>query len=263
MGLNSSGAADQAIDLGDISTARFEDLVAWTFLSFFRVETTAGDDRCIVGKWASAAEQFIIRVDGGTAPQEIQVFTNDAQRITGGNNVALNTWYLVALSNDGGGGATAMAFSLIEMDGTFLDDELTGDHAGDSGLTATVFLGKRENGQDRMDGDIALTTYVDAALSKQDKLNYLRTPHRMVAKWIGQHGVQYFIPGGLSDPEVDLSGSGITANRDGSPTVGDNPPVGLWYGADVVSGGGAAAAVAVGIRNPFGGPMVLRNPLGA
>ena len=45
MARNFPASTSHEVNLGDITTARFEELEAWTFLAFFRVENMASDDR--------------------------------------------------------------------------------------------------------------------------------------------------------------------------------------------------------------------------
>ena len=68
---------------------------------------------------------------------------------------------------------------------------------------------------------------------------------------------------GLHSPEIDLSGQGNSLTVNGA-TRADHAPVTLFTPKWAASAPLIEVAVAgAGIRNPFGGPMVLRNPLGA
>lgn len=232
MGRNFDGTTDK-VSLGDISTARFLQASAWTVLVFFRVENTATDDRAIISKWSSGStgRQFIVRTDAGTAPQEIEVYTDGTIRITGGSNVELDTWYLVAVMNDGadgvGGGLTMV---LLGMDETVLDNT-TGDHATDAAsVTAVIDYGIQGSTSDPMDGDVALGAYIDAELTLQDCKDYLHNPAKVVSRFIGSNSVQFFNPLTGESTEHDWSDKTNEGTLTGT-TVGDNPPIGSLYGS--------------------------------
>ncbi len=230
MSRNFPGAANEDISLGDITTARFKDLDAWSILAFFRIENSASDDRGIVTKWAGGSEtHFLLRTDAQTAPSNILMHINNGLRITGGDNIALNTWYLVGVTNSGGGGATDLTLYLVDMDGTFLDDGITGDHAGDApGLLVPIRIGGRLN-NDNMNGDIAYVCYVDAAVTKAEVLAYRYDPIKMAKIFEAVHGVQFFIPLlGLDSPEPDWSRNNITATLSGTIIRNNMPPVALF-----------------------------------
>ncbi len=115
------------------------------------------------------------------------------------------------------------------MDGTFLDDGLTGDHQGDdSDLTAAIQIGGRADA-DEMNGDIAFVCYVDGAVTKAEVLAYRYDPIKMAKIFEAVHGVQFFIPLlGLDSPEPDWSRNNITATLSGTIIRNNMPPVALF-----------------------------------
>lgn len=233
MGRNFPGATTDHIDLGDITAARFVDTAVWSFLCFFRIENL-DDDRVIVAKGDTGpTTQFFVRVDKPTAPEEIEVSSAGSIVITGGSNVQLNTWYLIAVVNDGTSNATGLTLYLVGMDGTFLDDGVTGNpNTAVADLTESILLGTRTS-NDPIDGDLAYAAYIQAELTKEDIVEYLYHPAHVVARHQSS-GVPFFLPLGVSSPEVDWGGSDNSGTVNGTTTIGDNPPVvGPLFGFDI------------------------------
>ncbi len=222
---------NENISLGDITSARFLDLVAWSFLAFFRITNADAEERTVISKWSQTAntDSFLLRTDRQSAPTNMEVFIRKSLRISGGDNVALNTWYLTCVTNSGGGGATDVTLYLVDMAGTFLDDGLTGDHDGDEiNLTAPLIIGGREDA-DEMAGDIAYACYVDAVLTKAEILAYRYDPIKMAKVFEAVHGVQFNMPLlGQASPEPDWSRNGAVGTITGTVTRGNMPPVALF-----------------------------------
>lgn len=238
MARNFSPTTDE-ISLGDIAAARFEFDVAWTVLAFFRVEETATDDRCIVSKWGA---QFLWRIDKGTAPQNIEVYQDSALKITGASSIQLDTWYLGAVTNSGDTPTSTLTLYTFGMDGTPIDDGVTGTNTADRSLTPAIMLGRTAASSDPMDGDIGFACYVDAVLSKAEVLSYLYNPWQAQRNFQANYGTQFFLPLGFASPEPDFSPNGNTGTVSGT-TIGEGPPAGPpffdpgWQGAFVAGGG--------------------------
>jgi len=244
MARGNDGTVDRYVDLGDLSSAKFDADVDWTFLCFFRVNQISTDDNAIIGKWTGASTQFLIRTDNtasGNAPME--VWFDGGLKRTGGTNIAVDTWYMVAVSNSGAG--NNMLLYLYDMGGAALDDALASSSADDADQTSVVLLGARDANDDNIDGELAHAAYIDKTMSKGEIEQYLWSPARAVAKHITA-GVQFYLPLGLGSTEPDFSGSGNTGTVTGAMTVEDNPPVAPWYGLESEwQGAFTTAAVAI------------------
>lgn len=258
MAINFNRNAADFVNLGDISTARGERATAWTVLAFFRIEDSTTDDHAIISKLADGSNvNYWIKVDAQTAPTNLEIFlggTWAAEEITGGNNIALNTWYLAAISCNGTSTANDCTLNLLGMDGTFLDNALTGTHSGDpTTMTGATHIGKRANDTgDPADGDIAYVAYVDAELSQAEILEYLHNPISAAMRFKTDYGMQYFLELNGEAVEVDISGNKNNGTTNGSPVHSENPPVGAdmvfssgHFFEFVAAGGGGPAAVGV------------------
>lgn len=246
MSRNFNDNAADYINLGDISTARFIGTTEFSFLVFFRVENTAGDDRVILGK----ENRFVLRIDQGAASQELQVRVEGSVIIEGGSNVALDTWYLGAVTNDGTSSATGMLEYLLTMDGTVLDNAISGDNNLIS-HTEAIHLGVRA-GVDPMDGDIAYAAYFDFELSLAQIKAYLWNPIMFTAQY--NANCEFFLPLKGASPEPDWSGNGNNGTVNGSPTISDNPPVSILLPLDFNSSFVIPIAAVGATMNQFQGP---------
>ena len=228
MSRNHTGVTTEAVNLGDITGARFESGKTWTVLGLVRWETTTGDERVFIAKGyfnPSSKRQFRIRTANMAAPADLQVHVGTGLAVTLSAIVALNTWYLIACSNDGASGVTAYH---ITMSGTVTSG--TGTHAGNAtDLTEVINYGRRSSDSgDPMDGDIAHGCYVDAELTQNEILAFLDNPWLMATIWQRQYGVQFYHPLGLASQEPDWSGNGNSGTLVGSPTINDMPPTTLF-----------------------------------
>ena len=227
MSLTFANALSQYVELGDIATARFEIGEIWTVLSFMRVGETGSDDRSIVSKFGGTNKnQFLLRTDrDSTPPTNLEVYTQANLAIAGGNNIALDTWYLIAVSNDGTGGASGMKLYSVQMDGTFLDDAATGQHTGDeSDLTGLITFSETEANTDEFAGDLDYECYIQKELTKQEILRYLHDPVGAMLR-LKPNGVPYCIKlGYLGKSSFDLSGSKNHGTIFGSVSRGEDPP---------------------------------------
>ncbi len=254
MGRNFTRNELDAINMGEILTARFERDVAWSFLTFFRIENTAADDNMLISKLGNGnTVSILVKVDGQAAPGNFEIFlggTWATEEITGGNVIALNTWYLVCVTCKGDSSSNDCTLYTLDMDGVYLDDALTGTMSAALGDTSDVYLGlTRFQTEDAVDGDMAHASYVDAALTKREIEGYLRSPARMIAEWVPKYGVQWYVPLGIGSPEPDFSGSGNNGIVVGTPGIGENPPTAPWYGFDA-GWAGIVAPVAGGTTIP-------------
>ncbi len=219
------GIAD-AVNLGDVATARFEHGVDWSFLSFFRVENTASDDRTIIAKWGGAGKQFQLRTDSGAFPQNVEIWHNNALRFSAGDAV-INTWYVTAVTHDSAGNFLGY---LVEMDGNYIADANPGVSVGDQAdLTQNIAIGLQIDGFliDEMDGDLAHACYVNAVITKQEITAFLANPAKMAKVFKAKYGSPFYLPLGLGSPEQDWSGNGNSGVRVNAPVVSEMPPTTL------------------------------------
>lgn len=144
----------------------------WSTWIVFRVADTAADDRGLWSKFASGSDlQFYVRIDRGTAPQNIEVFAASTSpgRIFGGNVIQLNTWYLVGLTNDGSSSTTSLTLYTILLDGAILDDGLTGQHPSNATNAGDVTIGATDADSDEMFGDVLTAGIIDGHVITRDQ----------------------------------------------------------------------------------------------
>lgn len=232
------------ISLG--TAALFPRASAWSVLIFFFIRNTATDDRCLISKWGSSpqARFFLLRTDLQTAPSNLEVYFDNSLRISGGDNVALDTWYCACVTCSGSGVSNDITLFLVDMSGTFLDDGLLGSHRIASNTTADIKLGETDSGGDDMDGLLGYFIYVRRQIFRREVLAYVRDPMANGVAWRAQSGLEFFHPlWGIHSPEIDFSGNGIAGVLTGT-TRGNNPPVPpypkLWTPGPLVE----AAAIA-------------------
>lgn len=208
------------ISLADNADIKFLSTSQWTVLSFFRVEETASDNRTIISKYGGVNnQQFLLRVDRGTAPQEIEVWHNGAVRISGVDLVELNTWYLVSASCNG---SATLRYNLYGIDGTQLGTATAATTGNQSQNTAPVQIGIWDSANDPMFGRIAYTCYIDGVqLTTQEISRYLRRPY-IVATSKGT-STKFFLPLLGRSPEPDFSGRANNFTVAGT-TITDMPP---------------------------------------
>jgi len=243
MSRNFNNVDQDRVDLGDVTASRFLVANNWATFAFFRIENSATDDRTILAKWGTglSTRQFRVRTDAQTAPTNLEVYSNDNIRITGGDNVALNTWYFLGISHAASGNVTLYLF---DMAGTVLDDGLTGSWFDDTDPTGEITIGGRATSADPMDGDVAWAGYLQQEITKTEFLEIMRAPRSAL-----RYSPEWLLPLGLGSPEPDWSGKGNNGTVTGS-TIGNNPPVAPWFGLD--SGWHGAFGAAAG---PSGFPI--------
>ncbi len=243
-------AGTDYIALGDVAAARFQELSAWTALVFFRMASLdASNEGTIFSKSnnSSSQRQFWIDINNGTPPQEFEVYINNLKVIDNNVNIIdVDIWYMVALANDGTGGAGGLKLYMATMDGSFDADHnpTTGTHGGDSGtLTSPIWAGARNQAAaDYWDGDLAHFAYFGSELSSAKILQYLRHPTR-VAVAEGSNCI-FYLPLMGGSPEQDLSGNQNNGTVNGTPTVSAMPPVALMMPPVAIMPSIAAAAPA-------------------
>ena len=265
MARGNDGSSGNFIDLGDITAARFERAETWTALAFFNLSASTPDDSAFITKYASGVSQFLFRTDNQAAPTNVEVgHGNDtAVIINGASSIELNTWYLSAVICDGTSSAGDITLYTLGMDGTVIDDGVTGDSNPDeSNLTTPVRLMTRTSTADELNGSMAHAAYIRSVLTKQDVFDYLYQPAKVVAKFKGVgNGVPFYQPLGLGSPEPDFSGSSNNGTVTGTPTITDNPPIAPWYGFDLGWQGAFTAAVGgvnaptADLKGPLFGPL--------
>jgi len=233
------------VDLGDIAACKFETAQTWTVLCFFRRTTQTSHD-VIISKWSSGpARQFYIRV---ASSDDVHVYMNSGKRINGATSVTTG-WYLVAVTNDGTGGAGGLKLYTMDMLGAFIDDAVTGQASDDSNLTETIKFGK--NNSDPHNGEIAFAACVGNEMTKEQIIEYRHNPYMVVAK---QATVHFFLPLIGGSPEPDWGGADNPGTINGTLVVGSNPPIPLfnfdeWAYAVAAAGGNDGAAMYHHMRN--------------
>ncbi len=229
------GSAGDDINFADITVARLQQLELWSIFAFFRSTNTAGDSRAIISKWTSGASRlFIARLSQGTAPRPLQVFINAGLRITGASVINLNEWFLMVITNDGTGNAGGLKLYTVDMNGVFLDDGVTGQHTGDQGTpTIDMEIGSIIAGTaNSFLGDIDLPGYVRVEMVKDDIRQLVRRPYRTAMRHKAT-GVPFLFKQGIGGVNaIDWSGNGVVATVNGTPTIGDSPPVSPLAGFD-------------------------------
>ncbi len=244
MSVNFDGTGGSGFNFGDVAAARFSNALAWTFIAFIRIANTDGDQRCLVSKWGGTSDrQILIRIGSGTAPQDVEVHHNNINPVNGGSVIELNTWYLVAVTSDS---SNVVTINTLEMDGTIIDDAVTGTLTGNKNLTEPLLLGSREGTNDPFNGDMAYVAYLQRELTQNEILEYLRNPAKVVNRDGGAStGPVFFCPmiNGTTTP--DWGGQANIGTREGSGhTTGDNPPVTLYTGLGLQGAFSAAVAAA-------------------
>lgn len=235
-------APTQDITLADITAARFEQANDWSVGAFARFENFSTDERTVIVKWQGDARQFILRTTTGGA---VDVWTGGSNRITTTATLSLNTWYLLVVTNAGGGGANDLKAYALALDGTFTVDGESGTHGGDSTLTAEIEIGVRDNTGDPMDGDLGHAFYIQKTLSKSEIRGIFANPGTGIMTH-KDSGVPFWLPLGLGSPEPDYSGNANNGTLNGA-TVSDMPPTGHWFRYPAIWESQAAA----------GGPQTL------
>ncbi len=256
-------AATDYINLGDVAAARYAVSSTWSQFVFFRqASSDSSSESIIIAKQTQPTDATLrIRINNGTAPQEVEIYMDNSEQITGPDVIALNTWYMIALTNDGTGDAGGLKLYLATMDGVFETDynPATGTALEDVSATADVRIGQIESsGADWWDGDIAHVSYFNTEFSSAKILQYLFHPKRVaVAEGAG---CIYYLPLGYGSPEQDLSGNQNNGTVNGTPSISAMPPTAgftpHWHHAiEPIS----AAAVGSIYYNPYRHPV--RNPL--
>lgn len=247
--------SNDGIDLGNIAAAQFLESASWSLLAFARFENLTADERAVVAKWGSAGTRQFELNTNKTPAHHMEVRNNGATAITGsGAALVVDTWYLFVVTFDT---STATLYTL-KTDGSVVDTD-TGSWNDDPDVTEEVRIGEKQGGGDDMDGDIAHVAYIDAVLTLQDIKEYLYSPARVVARFIGSDSVQFYLPLGLGSPEPDFSGKGNNGTVSGT-AISDNPPTGPLFGFDLGWQGAAAAAAAATTSFPPVQPWINRSP---
>jgi hypothetical protein len=244
MSRNFSGSS-QYITLGDLSSARFLQMSTWTFLCFFRYESS-GDENCFISKYVDSpvtAKHAFFRTKKETAPVHIEIYILDSKVLTTTATYSTDTWYFFAITNDGTGGTNGVSVYVYSMDGQVVTNE-NADHAGDpSDLTAALIIAARGPNRDHADGDLAYLAYFTEEFTQAEVKGYFRNPYQVTAQ--KRSNCVFFLPLNGSSPEVDLSGNGNTGTITGSPTLSAMPPVSAYihkpgiYLTAAAAGGGA------------------------
>lgn len=250
------GNTADRVNLGDITAARFLRTTAWSVMCLFRTSDVTTDDQSPIGKWnsgTSTKRMFFMRVDKGTNPQNMEIYTKDALTVTGGNVIQNDSrWFLCCVTCKGDSSASDVTLHTYDFSsGTWVDDALTGTHKGNnSNLTEPISIATTKNSpSDPMKGDIAHAIYVDAELTRRELTSYLFDPVGMAAMFKAKYGVQFYLPLVGESPEPDWSGNGNSGTVEGTDRGReDDPPITIgtpkWAATAPLIETGAAAAAA-------------------
>ncbi len=226
----------------------------------------------IISKFLGASAlgwEFIQSASTGELQLDWEASTTDLSYITSSTPLAsAGVWYYVAIVSDPFtvdgthiyvGDLTTLATE--ETYGTSID--AVGSLNGDAAVN--LFLGNRDAGG----GNLDLLGHIHSIILYESILTLAQVQahqYRMLPGVAGATAVRgCWYPGAHGATTVpDISGSGQTGTITNA-TVSAPAPVPLPFGRSRRHSHGAVPAVVggAGIRNPFGGPMVLRNPLGA
>ncbi len=204
------------------------------------------------------------------------------------DSATANDWLALLYANDAGtlqaysksGGTTSNA---VTSSGWSIDTWHVGSASWASTTSRAVYLDGGSKGtnttsrtptsQDRLAvgalADSSVDDFVSGKVAEMGVWNVELTDaeHAMLGKFVSPLLVR---PGSLVHYWDFVRGvyrdrvGGVTlVNGGNAPDVGTHSPVIMPFGQQLWRPSGAAPPAGVGIRNPFGGPMILRNPLGA
>ncbi len=104
----------------------------FTVVCRFSVSNTASDDRSIFYfRIPGGLTQFGIRTDLSTAPSDIEVRHRDDVRISGNNNIELDTPYVLSVTNDGLESSSSLRLRIYDAISGELLSTQTGTVSGD------------------------------------------------------------------------------------------------------------------------------------
>ena len=232
----------------------------WTMACWFRSDDLTIDQVLMWLGDKDVADQYVFLGAAGTFAGDTVIALTDAGGISSAETstgYSADTWHLatgVWVSStdrrayiDGGSKGTNTTSRVLSN----ASDRVSIGRAGDS------------TPGNYMSGRIAEAAIWDVALTDTEIARLLRQPFRYVRP---ANLVAYWPLWGLHSPEIDLSGNGRSiakVNFDVGAGRANHAPVTTftpkWAASMPVI---EAAAAAGGIRNPMGGPTVLRNPLG-
>lgn len=203
----------------------------WAVCALSRIENTTGNDRTFVAKWetASGDRQMLFRVDSGIAPEQIEVYMDNSNRIRTARAIELDTWYAVCLTNDGATqDLTTWAYDLSDSPPSLAVTDTSTSLDDGSPQTPPVTVGLNDEdggGLNPMDGDITHVLYLSREISQQDALNFATCPRRVRAQYSAD--AKWYLPMLVSGAAggADWGGRGLNFTLGGTPTTGDNPPV--------------------------------------
>lgn len=246
-----NGNSSNYISLGDITAARFEVDVDYSWCCFFNLADLTTDDHTLIAKWGSATNtrQFTVVVQNnlGGPPTPIKIEAdNENMVIETSTSLEEDTWYFILVTHNGTSNTTTV-YVWDVSDQSVIDDGLTGTHSSDVAvLTQDIEIGKREGSADVVDGLVSCNCYFDGELSKADGEFLLMDPVAALPYMKEKHGVQFalFLEG-TESPEPDWGGLGNDGTINGTLAKGVNPPV-RWLGSRMpiigVPAGGAPPA---------------------
>jgi hypothetical protein len=219
--------SDDKVRPGDVTNAKFDYTTSWS--TMFMWQTFNDKDTFLIYKWTNAGSQF----RHITSSSQFKVDHDGSQIILTGT-VALNTWYLSAITCDGTADpSSTVTLYIVELENNnnFLVDGVTGTiSSNDSDLTAPITYGHRSEGTftaNWLDGDMAMASYLhNVELTKSEVLHYARNPWAVIAKY--SDDARYFLEMGRGSPEPDFTGNGNSGTVTGA-IISPNPPLGPRY----------------------------------
>lgn len=203
---NTGGAANLEVAAGSAFETQYEfrGNEPWTVCVVFQVYNSAADDRSIISRFDDPAgggtsRNFLLRLDLGAAPQNLEVYQADATvRITGGNVIELDTPYLVVVRCDGSNNGSLLTFDLNTHS---LVDDLTGSFPGTSTMGANeyiAFFGR--TGSDPWSGTGWMASFHDFKMSRTAVMQLARDPFGPIRPDLRIIGKAPVVAGGLSIP---------------------------------------------------------------
>ena len=215
-------------------------------------------DKDVANMWLLA-----LRMNGGDAGDPLRLSTRDAasqENDVTTNGFTVDTWSCVI------GSVAANGNIRVRLDAVAA---ATGNSTRAVTVVDRMSVGRFGDSSpgNEWSGDLGPITMWNAVLSVNEEDALISGVYPLYVR--RANIIEHWPMDGLYSPERSLisGGNNLTVGGTGTPTRSNNPPISLQNfgrelgGFPLVEAG--APPVGVGIRNPFGGPMVLRNPLGA
>ena len=236
MARNFNGALHKIVLGGSITDGVFDVDTAWTYVVIVRPTTLTGGNRTICAKYSGAGgRQISLQFTGAGL---IRILQNGSVYATGTFTFVINTWYIVGATCIGDGADGSIRCWAYEFDGTQRESGFAGGAVANSTPNDHVIEIGLADGNDPYIGDTAYHVYVGVEWGDSEFRAFAANPYRA---FLAAAGGPFFLPLGLSSPEVDWSGNDNTGTVT-SAVVADMPPVGPPFAHDTPTTIAAAAA---------------------